>query len=141
MSRFAGTSLSNQLDATTSGMSLFPYSMALAASFGVIRLVGVLTRSVARLYRRYGLALVDLGHGGPGKPSDIVACAIDLTPASFSCIHCDAGTLLGAICRLRDSPTAQRFRIDHPRPADWQSNAPRTISGTPMIHPGDSPHP
>lgn len=141
MSRFAGTGLSNQLDAHTSGMSLFPYSMALAASFGAIRLVGVLTRSVARLYRRYGLNLVDLGRGGSGTSFDIVACAIDLTPTSFSCIHCDVGTLLGAICHIRDFPTAQRFLTGHPRPADCQANAPLAISNAPMIHSGDSPRP
>ncbi|PRG77509.1 N-acyl homoserine lactone synthase [Burkholderia multivorans] len=141
MSRFAGTGLSNQLDTHTSGMSLFPYSMALAASFGAIRLVGVLTRSVARLYRRYGLDLLDLGRGGAGNPSDIVACAIDLSPTSFTCIRCDVGTLLGAICRVGDLPTAQRFPVGHSHPADWLTNSPLTIGNEPLIRPGDSPRP
>ncbi|MEI7296309.1 acyl-homoserine-lactone synthase [Paraburkholderia tropica] len=141
MSRFAGTGLSNQLDAHTSGMSLFPYSMALAASFGVIRLVGVLTRSVARLYRRYGLDLLDLGRVGEGNPSDIVACAIDLTPTSFRCIDCDIGTLEGAICRIGDFPTEQRSPTGHCLPADWHTNSPLTISSAPLIHPGGSPRP
>jgi len=42
-------------------MSLFPYAMALALSFGATRVIGAVSHSVARLYRRFGLDLRDIG--------------------------------------------------------------------------------
>jgi acyl homoserine lactone synthase len=78
-------------------MSLFPYAMALALSFGATRVVGVLSHSIARLYRRFGLDLRDIGVGAaPGRAS-VVACSIDLGPASFHSLGCDPVTLLNAI--------------------------------------------
>ncbi|MFM0696308.1 acyl-homoserine-lactone synthase [Paraburkholderia graminis] len=97
LSRFAASGLPDHRTVSTSGMSFFPYAMALALSFGATRVVGVLSHSVARLYRRFGLDLRDIGVGAaPGRAS-VVACSIDLGLASFHRLGCDPVTLLNAI--------------------------------------------
>ncbi|MBU9597934.1 acyl-homoserine-lactone synthase [Burkholderia multivorans] len=97
MSRFASSGLSDFRTGSTAGMSLFPYAIALARSFGATRVIGVVSRSVARLYRRFGLDLHDLGNGAaPGRTS-IVACSIELDAATFDRLGCDPVTLLGGI--------------------------------------------
>lgn len=63
MSRFAGSGLPDHRTGSTSGMSLFPYAMTLALSFGATRVIGVVSRSIARLYRRFGLDLQDIAAG------------------------------------------------------------------------------
>ncbi|RKE39526.1 acyl homoserine lactone synthase [Paraburkholderia sp. BL23I1N1] len=104
MSRFAGSGLPDHRTGSTSGMSLFPYAMALAFSFGATRVIGVVSRSVARLYRRFGLDLHDIGAGtAPGR-ADIVACSIDLGPATFRNLLCDPSALLDSITRFGQIP-------------------------------------
>lgn len=97
MSRFAGTCPRGQPTQTAAGMSLFPYSMALARSFNATQLIGVVSRTVARLYRRYGLDLHDIGTATSGKRTAIVACTIDLESASFARLGCNADILLDSI--------------------------------------------
>ena len=97
MSRFAGSGLPDHRTGATSGMSLFPYAMALALSFGASRVIGVVSRPIARLYRRFGLDLQDITAGRSSGRSDIVACAIDLGSTTFQKLQCDPDTLLGSI--------------------------------------------
>jgi acyl homoserine lactone synthase len=78
-------------------MPLFPYAMALALSFGATRVIGVVSRSVARLYRRFGLDLHDIGTGTSPDLTGIVACAIDLDSTTFQKIQCDPNALLNSI--------------------------------------------
>lgn len=108
MSRFAGSGLPDHRTGSTSGMSLFPYAMALALSFGATQLVGVVSRPVARLYRRSGLDLRDIVVGSSPRHGDIVACAIDLTSATFDKLRCDADSLLKSISCLGHLPRPQQ---------------------------------
>ncbi|WP_322065109.1 acyl-homoserine-lactone synthase [Burkholderia ubonensis] len=90
LSRFAG-----------SDMQLFPYVMAVAASLGANRIIGVVTHAIARLYRRFGL---DLRHVGPHPEiatSPFVVCTIDLTPAAFANLGSDLDSLQSSITWLR----------------------------------------
>ncbi|WP_196488901.1 acyl-homoserine-lactone synthase [Burkholderia diffusa] len=73
LSRFAG-----------SGMQLFPYVMAVAASLGATRIIGAVTHAIARLYRRFGLDLQYVGPHPETATSPFVVCAIDLTPVAFA---------------------------------------------------------
>jgi N-acyl-L-homoserine lactone synthetase len=100
LSRFAGTGMPNARLGSSSGMSLFPYAMALAQSMGATCVVGVLTRSVARLYRRFGLDLRDMGIPTAAGDGEIVACSIDLSAAAFHRLQCDPATLLNSIIRV-----------------------------------------
>lgn len=97
MSRFAGSGLPDHRTGSTSGMSLFPYAMALALSFGATRVIGVVSRSIARLYRHFGLDLHDMGVGRLPDHADIVACAIDMDSTTFQKLQCDPDALLGSI--------------------------------------------
>ncbi|MPV64793.1 N-acyl homoserine lactone synthase [Burkholderia sp. BE17] len=90
LSRFAG-----------SGMQLFPYVMAVAASLGATRIIGVVTPAIARLYRRFGL---DLQYVGPHRETaglSFVVCAIDLTPAAFANLGTDFDSLRSSITWYR----------------------------------------
>ena len=86
LSRFAG-----------SGMQLFPYVMAVAASLGATRIIGVVTRAIARLYRRFGLDLQYVGPHPETASSPFVVCAIDLTPAAFAKLGSDLDSLRSSI--------------------------------------------
>ncbi|ABE36319.1 autoinducer synthetase family protein [Paraburkholderia xenovorans LB400] len=108
MSRFAGSGLTDHRTGSASGMSLFPYAMSLARSFGATRLIGVVTRPVARLYRRFGLDLRHIGASSSPGHADIVACAIDLTTATFDKLQCDADSLLRSISCLGHLPRPQQ---------------------------------
>jgi hypothetical protein len=88
-----------------SGMPLFPYALALAASFDATQVIGVVSRSVARLYSRFGLELRDIKAGtGPRAPG-VLACSIELTSATFAKLGCDADDLLGSITWFGDRST------------------------------------
>ncbi|SAL44535.1 autoinducer synthesis protein [Caballeronia sordidicola] len=100
MSRFAGSGIPNHRTGSTSGMPLFPYAMVLALSFGATRVIGVVSRPVARLYRRFGLDLRVTGVKSAPGCADIVACSINLDPATFDRLHCDPVTLLNSITRF-----------------------------------------
>lgn len=96
MSRFAGSGLSDHRTGSTSGMSLFPYAMALALSFGATRMIGVVSRPIARLYRRFGLDLHSMDADIPAT-SNIVACSIDLDLPTFHKLQCDPLILLNSV--------------------------------------------
>jgi len=113
MSRFAGSGLPDHRTGSTSGMSLFPYAMALALSFGAIRVIGVVSNSIARLYRRFGLDLRNMGFGTAPAPTDIVACSIDLGPATFHKLQCDPFMLLDSITRFGQLPRPETGMPDH----------------------------
>jgi acyl homoserine lactone synthase len=94
-------------------MSLFPYAMALALSFGAIRVIGVVSSSIARLYRRFGLDLRNMGVGTPPVPTDIVACSIDLGRATFHKLQCDPLMLMDSITRFGQFPPPEAGMPDH----------------------------
>jgi acyl homoserine lactone synthase len=118
MSRFAGSGLPDPRTGSNSGMSLFPYAMALALSLGATRVIGEVSRSVARLYRRFGLDLSDIGVGNAHGQSDIVACAIDLGPSTFHKLRCDPVTLLDSITRFGQLPRRETGVPVHPHPTE-----------------------
>ncbi|MGY6255174.1 acyl-homoserine-lactone synthase [Paraburkholderia sp. DHOC27] len=134
MSRFAGSGLPDHRTGSTSGMSLFPYAMALAISFGATRVIGVVSRSVARLYRRFGLDLHDIGAGTSPDHTDIVACAIDIDATTFQKIQCDPDALLNSIsffghpC-LPEHGTPVRPHVPRPSSAESGNIAPFTADG------------
>ncbi|MGR3905921.1 acyl-homoserine-lactone synthase [Burkholderia sp. SR8] len=86
LSRFAG-----------SGMQLFPYVMAVAASLGATRIIGVVTQAIARLYRRFGLDLQYVGPHPETAASPFVVCAIDLTAVAFANLGTDLESLRSSI--------------------------------------------
>ncbi|WP_084068796.1 acyl-homoserine-lactone synthase [Paraburkholderia heleia] len=107
MSRFAGSGLPDRRTGSTSGMSLFPYAMALALSFGATRVIGVVSCSIARLYRRFGLELHDMDVNASAT-SGIVACSIDLAPPTFHKLQCDPLILLDAVTRFGELSLPER---------------------------------
>lgn len=113
MSRFAGSGLPDHRSGSTSGMSLFPYVMALALSFGATRVIGVVSNSIARLYRRFGLDLRNMGVRSGPLPGDIVACSIDLCPATFRKLQCDPVVLIDSITRFGQLPLPEAGMPDH----------------------------
>ena len=123
MSRFAGSGLPDHRAGSTSGMSLFPYAMALALSFGATRVIGVVSHSVARLYRRFGLDLRDIGVGTTPGCANIVACSIDLDPAAFHKLQCDPATLLNSITRFGQLPLADPGVPGHSHPTEASAPA------------------
>ncbi|WP_421375299.1 acyl-homoserine-lactone synthase [Paraburkholderia sp. DD10] len=131
MSRFAGSGLPDHRTGSMSGMSLFPYAMALALSLGATRVIGVVSRSVARLYRRFGLDLLDIGVGTAPGCTNIVACSIDLAPTTFHKLQCDPVTLLNSITRV-----GQHQFLGPGMPA----HSPPTEANAPSVRPhGDVP--
>jgi N-acyl-L-homoserine lactone synthetase len=122
MSRFAGSGLPDHRTGSTSGMSLFPYAMALALSFGATCVIGVVSRSVARLYRHFGLDLRVIGVGTASRCANIVACTIDLDPATFDKLQCNPVTLLKSITRFGQLPF---------RDPDLAGHSHSTSAGTP----------
>lgn len=66
------------------GMALFPSVLTVAASLGATRVVGVMTPSIERLYRRSGIALHRLGNAMPGAGGSLSACSIDLPRLAFA---------------------------------------------------------
>ncbi|RQS26572.1 GNAT family N-acetyltransferase [Burkholderia sp. Bp8989] len=112
LSRFAG-----------SGMQLFPYVMAVAASLGATRIIGAVTHAIARLYRRFGLDLQDVGPHQDAATSPFLICAIDLTPATFASLGANVDSLRSSITwhhsltpnvpgSLRALPCASRCSTD-----------------------------
>ncbi|WP_051481403.1 acyl-homoserine-lactone synthase [Paraburkholderia nodosa] len=135
MSRFAGSGLPDHRTGSTSGMSLFPFVISLALSCGATRVIGVVSRSVARLYRRFGLELHDIGTDASRGHADIVACAIDLDSATFQKLQCDPDTLQNSIIRFGQFPLPVAGVPGHPdapetarvRPAHVTSEAPIAV--------------
>lgn len=120
MSRFAGSGLPDRRTGSTSGMSLFPYAMALALSFGATRVIGVVSRPVARLYRRFGLELHDMNVHASAH-SDIVACSIDLGLPTFQRLQCDPLILLASVTRFGE--------LSLPEPCEHSGHACDEMSG------------
>ncbi len=131
MSRFAGSGLPDHRAGSTSGMSLFPYAMALALSFGATRVIGVVSPSVARLYRRFGLDLRDIGVGTAPGYGNIVACSIDLDPAAFHKLQCDPVTLLNSITRFGQLPLADTGMPGHSHSTEASAATCPSQFGTP----------
>lgn len=104
-------------------MSLFPYAMALALSFGATRVISVVSHSVARLYRRFGLDLRDIGVDTAPGGANIVACSIDLDPAAFHKLQCDPVTLLNSITRFGQIPLAEPRMRGHSHPTEADASA------------------
>lgn len=112
LSRFAG-----------SDMQLFPYVMAVAASLGANRIIGVVTHAIARLYRRFGLDLQYIGPRQDTSTAPFLTCAIDLTPATFARLGANLDNLRSSITwhqsltpnisgSLRTRPCASRCSTD-----------------------------
>jgi acyl homoserine lactone synthase len=118
LSRFAGSGPANPRTGAPSGMFLFPYAIALAGSFGATRVIGVVSPSVARLYRRFGLDLRDMGDGAAPHHANIVACSIDLDAATFDRLQCDPVTLLQGISRFGRLTPHQPGMPDHSHPVE-----------------------
>jgi N-acyl-L-homoserine lactone synthetase len=101
LSRFAGSSQKspddNPSERNAPGMQLFPYALALAASFGATDVIGVVSRSVERLYRRSGLTLQRIHPDLAARSASIVACSIELSPATFSRLGCDPHELMKSV--------------------------------------------
>jgi N-acyl-L-homoserine lactone synthetase len=130
LSRFAGSgSLDDQSDAAP-GMRLFPYALALATSLGAARVIGVVTRSVARLYRQSGLELQSIGLTVGTCRQPFLACAIDLTPAMFERLGCDPADLLGSISWFGPRPSRGIFPDLAPSP-DMPTASEPTARSTP----------
>jgi N-acyl-L-homoserine lactone synthetase len=104
LSRFAGSGVEDSQVGTAPGMRLFPYALALASTFGATRVIGVMTRSVARLYRQSGVELHSIGPttGTHGQP--FLACAIELTPVTFARLRCDPAELLDSLTWFGPGP-------------------------------------
>ena len=132
LSRFAGSGLPDPRTASTAGMPLFPYAMALARSFGATRLIGVVSRSVARLYRRFGLDLREIDARTAPGPVDIVACSIELDPATFHKLQCDPATLLNSIAHFGQLPLNQTGPSYDPRRTDAGARSPCANGGAPL---------
>lgn len=128
MSRFAGSGVTDRRTGSTSGMSLFPYALALALSFGATRVIGVVSRSVARLYRRFGLDLRDLEVGTAPAPGDIVACSIDLGSATFHKLQCNPLSLLNSITRFEALRVPEAGIPGYTQPTETGGCSPYTAS-------------
>ncbi|WP_196222196.1 MULTISPECIES: acyl-homoserine-lactone synthase [Burkholderia cepacia complex] len=85
----------------SSGMQLFPYVMAVAASLGATRIIGAVTHAIARLYRRFGLDLQYIGPHPETATSPFVVCAIDLTPVAFASLGANIDSLRSSITWCR----------------------------------------
>jgi hypothetical protein len=85
--------------------------------------IGVVSHSVARLYRRFGLDLRDIGVGTAPGCANIVACSIDLDPAAFHKLQCDPVTLLKSITRVGQLPLADPGVPGHSHPTEASAPA------------------
>ncbi|CAB3803151.1 acyl-homoserine-lactone synthase [Pararobbsia alpina] len=101
LSRFAGTApKSHDRHASEDGapgMQLFAYALALAASFGATDVVGVVSRSIERLYRRSRLNLQRIYPDVTARNASIVACSIELSPATFGQLGCNPHDLIKSV--------------------------------------------
>lgn len=84
----------------STGMQLFPSILAIAASLGATCVIGAMTRAVARLYQRCGLALQLVNTvENAGRPAYLIG-AIELSRSTFTNLGRDAHALLGAVTWL-----------------------------------------
>ncbi|MBY4867689.1 N-acyl homoserine lactone synthase [Burkholderia anthina] len=97
LSRFAGSIAHNRSTDITSGMDLFPYVLAIAMSLGATRIIGVVTRAIARLYRRFGLDLQCIGTEAELSGFPFLVCTIELTPATLTELGHDPNSLLKSV--------------------------------------------
>ncbi|HHT8835365.1 TPA: acyl-homoserine-lactone synthase [Burkholderia cenocepacia] len=105
LSRFAARCGANPTMRASTGMQLFPSILAIAASLGATCVIGAMTRAVARLYQRCGLALQVFNTvETAGRPAYLIG-AIELTRSTFTNLGCDAHELLAAVTWLGAHPT------------------------------------
>ncbi|WP_175964233.1 acyl-homoserine-lactone synthase [Burkholderia pyrrocinia] len=97
LSRFAGSIAHNRSTDMTSGMQLFPHVLAIAMSLGATRIIGVVTRAIARLYRRFGLDLQCIGPEPEISGFPFLVCTIDLTSTTFVELDLDPNALLSTV--------------------------------------------
>ncbi|MBB4515394.1 MULTISPECIES: acyl-homoserine-lactone synthase [Paraburkholderia] len=136
LSRFAASGLADPRTGLNSGMSLLPYAMALARSFDAKRLIGVVSRPVARLYRRFGLDLRDIGARTAPSTVDIVACSIDVEAATFHKLRCDPVTLLDSITRFGQLSSPHTGLSFDSRRTDAGAHSPYTNGDEPLTASG-----
>jgi acyl homoserine lactone synthase len=114
LSRFAGSAPKSRDNSpgghNAPGMQLFPYALALAASFGATDVIGVVSRSVERLYHRSGLNLQRIHPAVTARNGGIVACSIELSPATFGRLGCDPHSLMKSIHWFGKSPLPHTTR-------------------------------
>ncbi|MBN3787480.1 acyl-homoserine-lactone synthase [Burkholderia sp. Ac-20353] len=114
LSRFAASITHGPTANATSGMQLFPYVLAIATALGATRIIGVVTRAIARLYRRFGLDLHSIGpdHGTSEFP--FIVCTIELTSLTFAELGDHPNKLLNTIMWFgsRASKTPPGMRSD-----------------------------
>ncbi|TAM18572.1 MAG: GNAT family N-acetyltransferase [Pandoraea sp.] len=117
LSRFAASVISDDSPSSISGMRLFPHAMAIAASLGATRIVGAVTRAIARLYRRFGLELRQIEPVGERHALPFMVCAIDLSALAFAHLGHDPDNLLNAITWYgpRPSTAISDMSVDVPR--------------------------
>ncbi|AJX34422.1 acyl-homoserine-lactone synthase [Burkholderia oklahomensis] len=85
MSRFAASRRRRRAtERQPLGMDFFPSVLAVAASLGATRVVGVTSLSIERLYRRAGFALQRLGNTAPFAGGSISACSVELPRLAFA---------------------------------------------------------
>jgi N-acyl-L-homoserine lactone synthetase len=101
LSRFAGTAPRSHdgsvREDDAPGMQLFAYALALAASFGATDVVGVVSRSVERLYHRSMLNLQRIHPDIPPRNAGIVACSIELSSSTFGQLGCNPHDLVKSV--------------------------------------------
>ncbi|AHI66447.1 acyl-homoserine-lactone synthase [Burkholderia thailandensis] len=85
MSRFAASRRRRRAtEREPLGMDFFPSVLTVAASLGATRVVGVMTLSIERLYRRSGIALHRLGSAMPSAGGSLSACSVELPCLAFA---------------------------------------------------------
>ncbi|MCA8050253.1 acyl-homoserine-lactone synthase [Burkholderia arboris] len=100
LSRFAARHYDARTLCPASGMALFPSMLAVAASLGATRVIGAMTRAVARLYQRFGLGLELIQVIERADEPIYLIGAIDLGRSTFENLACDADELLRAVTWL-----------------------------------------
>ncbi|MGF6754911.1 acyl-homoserine-lactone synthase [Paraburkholderia sp. GAS42] len=108
LSRFAGSGspscTGRTRDHRAPGMHLFPYAMAVALAFGATQVIGVVSHSVERLYRRFGLDLQRIFPVSPPRDASVIACAVELSPTTFENLHCNPDDLVRSIAWFGQPP-------------------------------------
>ncbi|RQT24904.1 GNAT family N-acetyltransferase [Burkholderia contaminans] len=116
LSRFAARCGVSPTTRASTGMQLFPSILAIAASLGATCVIGAMTRAVARLYQRCGLALQLVNTvENAGHPAYLIG-AIDLNRSTFTNLGCNAHALLGAVTWLGARHTRAALSMSVPSP-------------------------
>lgn len=108
LSRFAGSGPGRTATGGAPGMLLFPYALAVAASYGATQVIGVVSRSIERLYRSSGIDLQRIHPDGAAGSASFIACAIALSSRTFSDLGCHPGELMRSIVWHGSQPVPYR---------------------------------